>query len=75
MPGPDGRYDRSEGKFADAALAGPMLTVRMAADLQGFPPDWHFHGGKTSRYRMVGNAFPPPVAARIGLAIAEALRA
>src|SRR5262249_20998282 len=29
----------------------PRLTVEMCAALQGFPPDWHFAGRKTSRYR------------------------
>ncbi|SNS04549.1 DNA cytosine methyltransferase [Actinacidiphila glaucinigra] len=54
--------------------AGPMLTVRQAATLQGFPEDWDFQGGKTARYRQVGNAFPPPVAEAIGRAIAAVLR-
>lgn len=53
---------------------GPMLTVKQAARVQGFPPDWHFQGRKTARYRQVGNAFPPPVAEAIGRAIAAVLR-
>ncbi|MFC1430117.1 DNA cytosine methyltransferase [Streptacidiphilus sp. N1-3] len=52
---------------------GPMLTVRQAALIQGFPPEWEFQGGKTARYRQIGNAFPPPVAAAVGRAIVEAL--
>jgi DNA (cytosine-5)-methyltransferase 1 len=51
----------------------PRLTVRMAARIQGFPDSWRFSGGKTSAYRQVGNAFPPPVAAAIGRCIATAL--
>jgi DNA (cytosine-5)-methyltransferase 1 len=53
----------------------PNLTVRMAAILQGFPPDWPFWGSKTASYRQVGNAFPPPVAEAIGRKIAAALPA
>ena len=49
----------------------PRLTVKMVAKLQGFPDDWQFHGRKTTAYRQVGNAFPPPVAR----AVAENLRA
>lgn len=52
----------------------PKLTVRMAARLQGFPDTWAFAGGKTAQYRQVGNAFPPPVAAAVGVEIAGALR-
>jgi DNA (cytosine-5)-methyltransferase 1 len=51
----------------------PRLTVRMAARLQGFADSWIFTGGKTSAYRQVGNAFPPPVARAVGAAISTAL--
>jgi DNA (cytosine-5)-methyltransferase 1 len=40
----------------------PRLTLRMVARLQGFPDTWQFNGRKTTAYRQVGNAFPPPVA-------------
>ncbi|MBQ0867866.1 DNA cytosine methyltransferase [Streptomyces smyrnaeus] len=53
---------------------GPMLTVRQTARVQSFPADWVFAGGKTAKYRQVGNAFPPPVAKALGLAIASVLR-
>lgn len=51
----------------------PPLTVRMAARIQGFPDWWNFHGKKTTSYRQVGNAFPPPVAEAIGKQIIKAL--
>lgn len=56
--------------FADM----PRLTVQMAALIQGFPPEWRFSGRKTTAYRQVGNAFPPPVAEAVGRQIAQALR-
>ncbi|MFJ9887669.1 DNA cytosine methyltransferase [Streptomyces sp. NPDC091287] len=49
------------------------LTVRHMALLQGFPDDWYFAGNKTSVYRQVGNAFPPPVAKAVGQSLAAAL--
>ncbi|MDY5201129.1 MAG: DNA cytosine methyltransferase [Sutterella parvirubra] len=52
----------------------PKLTTRMAARLQGFPDEWSFWGRKTTTYRQIGNAFPPPVARAVGLAIAKALK-
>jgi len=51
----------------------PRLTLRMAARIQGFPDDWKFAGLKTSTYRQIGNAFPPPVASAIARSIADAL--
>ncbi|MFI7246248.1 DNA cytosine methyltransferase [Streptomyces qinglanensis] len=53
---------------------GPMLTVRQAATVQSFPAHWKFAGGKTAKYRQVGNAFPPPVAKALGQAIFSVLR-
>jgi DNA (cytosine-5)-methyltransferase 1 len=53
----------------------PLLNVRMAARIQGFPDEWHFIGPKTHAYRQVGNAFPPPVAEAVGVKIAQAIRA
>jgi len=53
----------------------PRLTNDMVARVQGFPEDWRFQGRKTSVYRQIGNAFPPPVAAAIGESIAQAIRA
>jgi DNA (cytosine-5)-methyltransferase 1 len=51
----------------------PRLTVRMAARLQGFPDSWELTGGKTTAYKQVGNAFPPPVARAVGEAIKASL--
>ncbi|WP_329217726.1 DNA cytosine methyltransferase [Streptomyces sp. NBC_01485] len=54
---------------------GPMLTVRQAAIIQGFPDEWDFSGGKTAQYRQIGNAFPPPVAKAVGKSIIDVLKA
>ncbi|AWS47065.1 DNA cytosine methyltransferase [Streptosporangium sp. 'caverna'] len=55
---------------------GPRLTCEMVARLQGWDDEeffWEFTGKKTTRYRQIGNAFPPPVAKVLGIAIAAAL--
>jgi len=74
--GVDGRSVANDGEPATLAGPkdrGPRLTVGQCATLQGFPPEWQFSGGKTARYRAVGNAFPPPVAQAVGERIAAAL--
>ena len=53
----------------------PRLTVRMVARIQGFPDDWQFYGRKTTAYRQVGNAFPPPVARAVARNLKIALAA
>jgi DNA (cytosine-5)-methyltransferase 1 len=53
----------------------PKLTVRMAARIQGFPDEWRFFGRKTTAYRQVGNAFPPPFARAIGNSLKSSLLA
>ncbi len=51
----------------------PRLTSRMMARIQGFPDTWTFGNKKTAACRMIGNAFPPPVAQAIGEKIKECL--
>ncbi|WP_243789324.1 DNA cytosine methyltransferase [Saccharopolyspora gloriosae] len=60
----------------DEFAIGPKLTCDMVQVLQGFEGryDWSFTGRKTSRYRQIGNAFPPPVAHAVGNAILKAFR-
>lgn len=76
--GVDGRGVANEPpKRGDKFEIGPKLTTAMVARLQGWDEDrfrWSFEGRKTSVYRQIGNAFPPPVAFAVGSAIADALR-
>lgn len=51
----------------------PKLTKEMLALIQGFPPEWNFGKKKTAACRMIGNAFPPPVAKAVGLEIRRCL--
>ena len=51
----------------------PRLTSRMLARIQGFPDTWYFGKTKTAACRMIGNAFPPPVAMAVGKKIKECL--
>lgn len=51
----------------------PRLTPRMMARLQGFPDTWSFGLKKTTACRMIGNAFPPPMAEAIGKQIIKLL--
>lgn len=59
-------------KAPDPGFRGlPRLTVEMVSRLQSFPADWKLVGSKTQRYRQVGNALPPKLAA----AVARRIRA
>jgi DNA (cytosine-5)-methyltransferase 1 len=59
-PGPNAPHPR---------LVPPRLTIEMVAKLQGWRiGEWVFNGGKTAKYRQIGNAFPPPVAEALGVA-------
>ena len=49
------------------------LTPGMLARLQGFPDTWAFSTKKTASCRMIGNAFPPPVAEAVGRQIVRCL--
>ncbi|MCR5045694.1 MAG: DNA cytosine methyltransferase [Treponema sp.] len=51
----------------------PRLTPRMIARIQGFPDQWTFGTKKTAACRMIGNAFPPPVAKAVGEEIKKVL--
>lgn len=66
-----------KGVADEAPKAGfqglPRLTPRMLARLQGFPDNWDFGKRKTAACRMIGNAFPPPVAMNVGLQIKKIL--
>jgi DNA (cytosine-5)-methyltransferase 1 len=75
----DGRGVADEAPGADwphPSVRPPRLTIPMVARLQGWSDadEWAFAGRKTSQYRQIGNAFPPPVAEAIGRSIATALR-
>ena len=70
--GIDGRGIANEAPAADYE-GMPRLTPRMMARLQGFPDDWQFGDRKTTACRMIGNAFPPPVACEVGLKIKQVL--
>ncbi len=73
-PGPDFVMVRPEDPGdAQARKALPKLTTDQVKVLQGFPQDWRLEGGKTSGYRQVGHALPPPLACALGERIAIAL--
>ncbi len=74
--GVDGKGIADEAPNADTPVKfTPRLTNEMVARIQGFDASWRFAGRKTSVYRQIGNAFPPPVAAAVGGKILSALGA
>lgn len=71
--GIDGRGVADEPPAKDF-VGMPRLTPRMIARIQGFPDDWSFGDKKTKACRMIGNAFPPPVARAVGERIMKVLK-
>lgn len=76
--GVDGKGVADAAPAADApppSVKLPRLTIEMVARLQGWRSEdrWAFAGRKTSQYRQIGNAFPPPVAEAVGRSIRDAL--
>ncbi|MEU8932680.1 DNA (cytosine-5-)-methyltransferase [Streptomyces sp. NPDC048409] len=78
----------AKGWRVPESAPGPKLTTAMVARIQGWHDfesakdsdsvvdgefRWKFHGRKTSVYRQIGNAFPPPVAKALGVAIRKAI--
>ena len=55
-------------------VGNPRLTKEMIAIIQGFPLEWSFGKKKTAACRMIGNAFPPPVAMAVGQQIMRCLK-
>lgn len=49
------------------------ITVKEAALIQSFPDDFEFTESMGYNYKMIGNAVPPLMAKKIGLAIAQVL--
>ena len=70
--GIDGRGVSDKAPVMDF-VGMPKLTPRMIARIQGFPDDWDFGEKKTKACRMIGNAFPPPVARAVGVKIMKVL--
>lgn len=58
----------------DGPPAAARVTPEQAATLQGFPAHWAWQGAKTSRYRQVGNAVPPPLASALVATLLEGAR-
>jgi DNA (cytosine-5)-methyltransferase 1 len=62
---PPGRFQGRSG--ASAA----RVTVKQAAILQGFRPDYPWQGTRRQQFRQIGNAVPPPLVRRV---LAAAMR-
>jgi len=50
------------------------FTIREAARIQGFPDSYAFMGSQAQKFKLLGNAVPPPMAECVGRALIRALR-
>lgn len=55
----------------DPKLGLRRLCPRECAALQGFPPSWKFEGSRSVKYRLIGNAVPPPMARAIATSLRQ----
>lgn len=58
----------SNGRFGHPSQ-NRALSIREAANLQTFPPNYRFYGSLSSRARQIGNAVPPLMAQKLGTTI------
>ena len=49
------------------------MTPREAARIQGFDDDFVFNSNRSRAFRMIGNAVPPPMAARLARCVRQAI--
>ncbi len=63
-----GRANRKGSALCHPSVTRP-ISVKEAAALQGFPPDWNIIGSMNEQYMQIGNAVPVHLGAAIGKAI------
>lgn len=66
-------FKPEKGRYLHPAQHRP-ITHREAARLQGFPDTFVFVGSKTEIARQIGNAVPPPLAARLADCVFEMIK-
>jgi DNA (cytosine-5)-methyltransferase 1 len=66
---PPGHHDENESGSQQKNAV--RVTIREAAILQSFPPDYPWQGSRTAQFTQVGNAVPPVLAQAVLRALVE----